>query len=95
MVLSRSRDEGPYQYGRRFASLDSRRGVDVTGQLLDDEVDERYNRLLDHDPVVALHDIEQEAGEEAELEDIFCMDLAAARALGVELDQLDEEPVLD
>jgi hypothetical protein len=67
----------------------------VTSRLFDDEVDERYSRLLDHDPVVAMHDIEQEAGEEAELEDMYCMDIAAARELGVELDQLYDEPVLD
>lgn len=60
-----------------------------------DDVGERYHRLRDRDPVVAMHDIEQEAGEEAELEDMYCMDLAAAREVGVELDQLDDEPVLD
>lgn len=60
-----------------------------------DEVDEQYARLLDHDPVIALHDIEQESGNESELEDIFCIDHEAARALGVDLDRLDEEPALD
>lgn len=67
----------------------------MTSRLFDDEVDERYNRLLDHDPVVAMHDVEQEAGDEAELEDVYCLDVVAARELGVELDQLDEEPALD
>lgn len=67
----------------------------MTSRIFDEDVSERYHRLRDHDPVVAMHDIEQEAGEEVELEDMYCIDLAAARELGVELDQLDDEPVLD
>jgi hypothetical protein len=48
------------------------------------------------DGVAALHDVESEAGDEAEIRDLYDMDQREARELGVNLDMAGgQEPVLD
>jgi hypothetical protein len=60
------------------------------------EADEPDLLDVDRDGVASLHDIESEAGDEAELRDRFVVDRAAARELGVDLDPIgDEESRLD
>ena len=44
---------------------------------------------LERDGVAALHDTEAEAGDEAEMADLFDLDRAEARALGADLDRAD------
>lgn len=44
----------------------------------------------EQDPVSAMHDTTEEAGEEAGLADTYRMDLRSAHELGVALDRLDE-----
>ncbi|MDQ1705319.1 MAG: hypothetical protein QOF18_1685 [Frankiaceae bacterium] len=57
---------------------------DVSGDVsLDAPVD------LEQDAVAALRDTEAEAGDEGELVDLFDVDQAEARALGVDLDRAD------
>lgn len=46
---------------------------------------------VDRDGVASLHDIEAEAGDEAELRDRFVVDRRAARELGVALDPVGAE----
>ena len=41
--------------------------------------------------MAALHDTEAEAGDEGELADVFDLDRAEAREMGVELDRVDRE----
>lgn len=49
----------------------------------------------DRDGTRALHDVEAEAGDEDELVDLFVVDRAEARALGVDLDPVEgPEPQL-
>jgi len=49
----------------------------------------------DRDAVASLHDIDFEAGDEAELTDMFVLDELEARDLGVALDRVDGvEPAL-
>jgi hypothetical protein len=43
----------------------------------------------ERDGVGALHDVEAEAGDEAELTDLFDLDRAEARELGMDLDRAD------
>jgi hypothetical protein len=43
----------------------------------------------DRDGVASLHDTEAEAGDETEVSDLFDLDRAEARAVGVELDRAD------
>jgi len=43
----------------------------------------------ERDGVAALHDAEAEAGDEAEVADLFDLDRTEARALGVDLDRAD------
>ena len=43
----------------------------------------------ERDGVAALHDTEAEAGEEAEIADLFDLDLTEARGLGADLDRAD------
>lgn len=43
----------------------------------------------DRDGVAALHDTEAEAGDEAEIDDLFELDRTEARALGADLDRAD------
>lgn len=57
----------------------------------DDEFDvdaeqEKHWQGSRQDAVAALHDVESEAGDEAEIRDMFDMDEVEARALGVNLD---------
>ncbi len=48
------------------------------------------------DGIAALHDVEAEAGDEAEIADLFDMDHKEARQVGVELDSTGaDEPLLD
>jgi len=49
----------------------------------------------DTDGVAALHDIEAEAGEESELDDMFDLDRREAHELDADLDRVPEEPTLD
>jgi hypothetical protein len=44
---------------------------------------------LERDGVAALHDTEAEAGDEAEISDLFDLDRTEARALGADLDRAD------
>ena len=61
--------------------------------LVGDEIDVLD---VDRDAVASLHDIEGEAGDEAELRDRFVLDHLEARQLGVELDSVDgDESGLD
>ncbi len=54
------------------------------------------SRNRDVDGVRALHDLESQAGEDDELDDVYWLDHVAARALGIELDAIaDTEPQLD
>ena len=51
---------------------------------------------VDRDAVASLHDIDGEAGDEAELRDRFVIDHLEARQLGIELDPVDgDETRLD
>jgi len=43
----------------------------------------------ERDGVAALHDVEAEAGDEAELTDLFDLDRAEARELGMDFDRAD------
>jgi hypothetical protein len=52
-------------------------------------------RCLEQDGVASLHDIEAEEGEEQGLLDEYEFDHRAARQIGVELDDSDDEPRLD
>jgi hypothetical protein len=49
----------------------------------------------DQDPLASLQDTEAEQGEEAEVDDEFQVDKTEARELGVDLDEMDDEPRLD
>lgn len=70
------------------------RDNDLTVDYL--EADEPDLLDVDRDGVAALHDIEAESGDEAELRDRFVVDRAEARELGVQLDSTgDEESRLD
>ena len=67
---------------------------DVTVDYL--EADEPDVLDVDRDGVASLHDVEAEAGDEAELRDKFVVDRRAARELGVDLDPVGgEETRLD
>ena len=44
---------------------------------------------LERDGVASLHDTEAEAGDEAEVADLFDIDRTEARALGADLDRAD------
>jgi hypothetical protein len=60
----------------------------------------RLDRVEDerdvNDGVASLHDIEAEAGDEAELADAYVIDRVEAESLGVALDHIaDIEPILD
>ena len=46
---------------------------------------------VDRDAVASLHDIEGEAGDEAQLHDRFVVDHLEARQLGIELDSVDDD----
>ncbi|HWL35545.1 MAG TPA: hypothetical protein VNQ77_05075 [Frankiaceae bacterium] len=49
----------------------------------------------ERDGAASLHDVEAEAGDEEGLDDLFVVDHAEARALGIELDPVpDGEPGL-
>jgi hypothetical protein len=61
----------------------------------DDLADDDIEALLpqasrDRDGVGSLHDLEEEAGDEAALHDAFDMDDREAKELGVQLDARDE-----
>ena len=47
------------------------------------------------DGVAALHDIEAGSGAEDACDDLFSIDTVAARELGVALDRVVDEPLLD
>jgi hypothetical protein len=60
------------------------------------EADEPDVLDVDRDGVASLHDVESEAGDEAELRDRFLVDRTEARQLGVDLDPIGgEESRLD
>jgi hypothetical protein len=66
-------------------------GLDHNGQLPTAEPTE-----AEQDPVTALHDTDEETGDEAGLADTFSMDSDAARERGVDLDPVGrQEPELD
>ena len=70
------------------------RDNDLTVDFL--EADEPDVLDVDRDGVGSLHDIESEAGDEAELRDRFVVDQRSARELGVALDPVGgEESRLD
>ena len=71
------------------------RDNDLTVDFL--EADEPDVQDVDRDGVASLHDIEAEAGDEAELRDRHVVDRRSARELGVELDPVGggEETRLD
>ena len=71
-------------------------GVAMTTRESDLEVDflesDEIDVLdVDRDAVSSLHDIEGEAGDEAELRDRFVVDHLEARQLGIELDSVDDD----
>ena len=55
------------------------------------EADEIDVLDVDRDAVASLHDIEGEAGDEAELRDRFVVDHLEAEQLGIELDPVDSD----
>ena len=70
------------------------RDNDLTVDFL--EADEPDVLDVDRDGVASMHDIEAEAGDEAELRDRFVVDHLSARQLGIELDSIGgEETRLD
>ena len=70
------------------------RDNDLTVDFL--EADEPDVLDVDRDGVASMHDIEAEAGDEAELRDRFVVDRRAARELGIALDPVaGEESRLD
>jgi hypothetical protein len=52
-------------------------------------------RCLEQDGVASLHDIEAEEGDEQGLLDEYEIDHRAARQIGVDLDNSEDEPRLD
>jgi hypothetical protein len=52
---------------------------------------QRWDDDLDRDGLGSLHDVESEAGDEAELADLYEIDRVEARELGVQLDPLDDD----
>jgi hypothetical protein len=66
-------------------------GSDDSGRLFETESGEQ-----EQDPVLSLHDIDEETGDEAGLEDSFSIDSREAKERGVELDSAGgQEPELD
>lgn len=61
-----------------------------------DESAEELKVSTDQDGVATLRDVESEAGDEQELQDMFTLDKEEARELGANLDSVDgPEPALD
>lgn len=69
--------------------------------LMDDADDGRVRSLEasyerpDSDGVASLHDVEAEAGEDTLAQDLFSVDHRAAAELGIDLDTIPDEPVID